>query len=592
MIEQKLKQTISLAFKNCFFAEVDADKIALEKTSTDYEGDFTFVVFSYLKQSKKNPEQTANDIGNYVKENLPEVASFNVIKGFLNFSLTADFWIQFLKQNYDDQAYGIVRKLSGQKILVEYSSPNTNKPLHLGHVRNNLLGYAVANILKANGHQVTMCNLVNDRGIHICKSMLAWIKFGNGETPESAGMKGDHLVGKYYVEFDKQYKKEVLGLEATGISKEEAEKKAPSIIEAQQLLQKWEAGDKETVEIWKMMNDWVYAGFDTTYKKLGVRFDKFYYESNTYILGKEIVQEGLSKNVFFKKDDGSVWVDLTDDGLDQKLLLRGDGTSVYITQDIGTAELKYNDFGCERSIYVVGNEQDYHFKVLQLICKKLSKSYADGIYHLSYGMVELPQGKMKSREGTVVDADDLMDEMINTAKDTTIALGKTEGLNEEELQKLYETIGLGALKYFLLKVEPKRKMMFNPEESIDFQGNTGPFIQYTHARIKSILKNVEGKNLAFDVNNIQLHSLEKNIIDILHAYPSVIVNAGKEMSPGLVANYVYELAKSFSQLYHELSILKENNTDQRNLRIMICMFTANIIRQGFNILGINVPERM
>ena len=592
MIEQKLKQTISLAFKNCFFAEVDADKIALEKTSSDYEGDFTFVVFSYLKQSKKNPEQTANDIGNYVKENLPEVASFNVIKGFLNFSLTADFWIQFLKQNYDDQAYGIVRKLSGQKILVEYSSPNTNKPLHLGHVRNNLLGYAVANILKANGHQVTMCNLVNDRGIHICKSMLAWIKFGNGETPESAGMKGDHLVGKYYVEFDKQYKKEVLELEATGISKEEAEKKAPSIIEAQQLLQKWEAGDKETVEIWKMMNDWVYAGFDTTYKKLGVRFDKFYYESNTYILGKEIVQEGLSKNVFFKKDDGSVWVDLTDDGLDQKLLLRGDGTSVYITQDIGTAELKYNDFGCERSIYVVGNEQDYHFKVLQLICKKLGKSYADGIYHLSYGMVELPQGKMKSREGTVVDADDLMDEMINTAKDTTIALGKTEGLIEEELQKLYETIGLGALKYFLLKVEPKRKMMFNPEESIDFQGNTGPFIQYTHARIKSILKNVEGKNLAFDVNNIQLHSLEKNIIDILHAYPSVIVNAGKEMSPGLVANYVYELAKSFSQLYHELSILKENNTDQRNLRIMICMFTANIIRQGFNILGINVPERM
>ena len=592
MIEQKLKQTISLAFKNCFFAEVDADKIALEKTSSDYEGDFTFVVFSYLKQSKKNPEQTANDIGNYVKENLPEVASFNVIKGFLNFSLTADFWIQFLKQNYDDQAYGIVRKLSGQKILVEYSSPNTNKPLHLGHVRNNLLGYAVANILKANGHQVTMCNLVNDRGIHICKSMLAWIKFGNGETPESAGMKGDHLVGKYYVEFDKQYKKEVLELEATGISKEEAEKKAPSIFEAQQLLQKWEAGDKETVEIWKMMNDWVYAGFDTTYKKLGVRFDKFYYESNTYILGKEIVQEGLSKNVFFKKDDGSVWVDLTDDGLDQKLLLRGDGTSVYITQDIGTAELKYNDFGCERSIYVVGNEQDYHFKVLQLICKKLGKSYADGIYHLSYGMVELPQGKMKSREGTVVDADDLMDEMINTAKDTTIALGKTEGLNDEELQKLYETIGLGALKYFLLKVEPKRKMMFNPEESIDFQGNTGPFIQYTHARIKSILKNVEGKNLAFDVNNIQLHSLEKNIIDILHAYPSVIVNAGKEMSPGLVANYVYELAKSFSQLYHELSILKENNTDQRNLRIMICMFTANIIRQGFNILGINVPERM
>ena len=592
MIEQKLKQSISQAFKNCFNAEVDESKIALEKTSSDYEGDFTFVVFSYLKQSKKNPEQTANDIGNYVKENTPEVASFNVIKGFLNFSLTHDFWFQFLQQNYADQAFGIVRKLSGQKILVEYSSPNTNKPLHLGHVRNNLLGYAVANILKANGHQVTMCNLVNDRGIHICKSMLAWIKFGKGETPESTGMKGDHLVGKYYVEFDKHYKKEISELESQGFSKEDAEKKAPSIIEAQQLLQKWEAGDEETVSIWKMMNDWVYSGFDSTYKKLGVRFDKYYYESNTYILGKEIVHEGLSKNVFFKKDDGSVWIDLTDDGLDQKLLLRGDGTSVYITQDIGTAELKYQDFGCERSIYVVGNEQDYHFKVLQLICKKLGKSYADGIYHLSYGMVELPHGKMKSREGTVVDADDLMEEMINAAKETTIALGKTEGLKEDELQKLYETIGLGALKYFLLKVEPKRKMMFNPEESIDFQGNTGPFIQYTHARIKSILRNVEEKELSFENGNIQLHPLEKNVIALLHEYPAIIANAGKEMSPGIVANYVFELAKSFNHFYHELSILKETNFDQRNLRVMICMFTANIIRQGFNILGINVPERM
>ena len=592
MIEQKLKQSISLAFKNCFNAEIDIEKIALEKTSDDYEGDFTFVVFSYLKQSKKNPEQTANEIGNFVKENVSEVASFKVIKGFLNFRLTDDFWIQFLEQNYADQAYGIVRKLSGQKILVEYSSPNTNKPLHLGHIRNNLLGYAVANILKANGHQVTMCNLVNDRGIHICKSMLAWIKFGNGETPESTGLKGDHLVGKYYVEFDKNYKKEIGELEVGGLNREEAEKKAPSIIEAQQLLQKWEAGDAETVSIWKMMNDWVYAGFDSTYKKLGVRFDHFYYESNTYILGKEIVQEGLSKNVFFKKDDGSVWVDLTDDGLDQKLLLRGDGTSVYITQDIGTAELKYKDFGCERSIYVVGNEQDYHFKVLQLICKKLEKTYADGIYHLSYGMVELPQGKMKSREGTVVDADDLMDEMINTAKETTIALGKTEGLNEEELEKLYQTIGLGALKYFLLKVEPKRKMMFNPEESIDFQGNTGPFIQYTHARIKSILRNVVEKKLSFDMKNIHLHPLEKEVLEVLHEYPAIIANAGKDMSPGLVANYVYELAKSFNHFYHELSILKENNLDQRNLRVMICMFTANIIKQAFNILGINVPERM
>jgi len=592
MIEQKLKQSISLAFQNCFNAEVDIEKIALEKTSDDYEGDFTFVVFSYLKQSKKNPEQTANEIGNFVKQHVSEVASFNVIKGFLNFSLNNNFWFEFLQQNYSDQKFGFVKDQTNQKIMVEYSSPNTNKPLHLGHIRNNLLGFAVSNILKANGHQVTMCNLVNDRGIHICKSMLAWIKLENGETPQSSGLKGDHLVGNYYVKFDKLYKKEISELESQGLSKEEAEKKAPSIIEAQILLQKWEAGDAETVNIWKMMNNWVYAGFDVTYKKLGVEFDKFYYESNTYILGKEIVQEGLSKNVFFKKDDGSVWIDLTDDGLDQKLLLRGDGTSVYITQDIGTAELKYKDFGCERSIYVVGNEQDYHFKVLQLICKKLGKSYAEGIYHLSYGMVELPQGKMKSREGTVVDADDLMNEMINTAKETTIALGKTEGLDENELQNLYETIGLGALKYFLLKVEPKRKMMFNPEESIDFQGNTGPFIQYTHARIKSILRNVDEKTLSIDMKNIELHILEKEVIEILHAYPAVIANAGKEMSPGVIANYVFDLAKSFNHFYHELSILKEENINQRNLRVMLCMFTANNIKSAFGLLGIRVPERM
>jgi len=592
MIEQNLKEKISAAFKSLYNIELGKEKITLEPTSPDYDGDFTFVVFPYLKQSRKGPEQTANDIGNFIKENLEEVESFNVIKGFLNFSLSHNFWFHFLEKNYSNKKFGFVSQPTEQKILVEYSSPNTNKPLHLGHIRNNLLGYSVAQILKANGHHVSMCNLVNDRGIHICKSMLAWMKSGNDETPESSGMKGDHLVGKYYVEFDKLYKSQITKLVSEGMNEEEAEKKAPAIIEAQELLQKWERGDAETIRIWKMMNDWVYAGFDISYKKLGVTFDKYYYESNTYLLGKEIVQEGLSKDVFYKKDDGSVWIDLTDDGLDHKLLLRGDGTSVYITQDIGTAELKYKDFGCERSVYVVGNEQDYHFKVLKLICKKLGKSYADGIYHLSYGMVELPQGKMKSREGTVVDADDLIDEMILTAKETTNALGKTEGLEESELSELYDTVGMGALKYFLLKVDPKRKMLFNPAESIDFQGNTGPFIQYTHARICSILRNANAQNISFDPQKMQMKKLEKEVLGILYKYPVVIANSGNELNPGVIANYVYELAKSFNHFYHEHSIIKENNTDQKYFRIMICMFTANVIRSGFGLMGIKVPERM
>jgi len=592
MIEQNLKTIISEAFKVLYQADVGGDEIAIEPTSKDFEGDFTFVVFPFLKRSKKNPELTASEIGAYVKDHLVEISSFNVIKGFLNLSLSDGSWVGFLQENYANEFYGFARQPSGRKVLVEYSSPNTNKPLHLGHVRNNLLGYSVAQILSANGHHVSMCNLVNDRGIHICKSMWAWITFGNGETPESSGLKGDHLVGKYYVAFDRNYKTEIQQLISEGMPEEEAAKKAPAMMAAQELLVKWEHHDEETVKIWKMMNEWVYKGFDATYKKLGVKFDKFYYESDTYLLGKEIVKEGLENGAFFRKDDGSVWVDLTAEGLDEKLLLRKDGTSVYITQDLGTAELKYRDFNCDLSVYVVGNEQDYVFKVLKLICKKLRRPYADSIYHLSYGMVELPQGKMKSREGTVVDADDLMEEMILAAKSTTEALGKTEGLTEQDLSELYEIIGMGALKYFLMKVEPRKRMLFNPEESIDFHGNTGPFIQYTHARIRSILRHADLHQIAAGELKVTLQEPEKKLLETLSKYPEVIKNAGAEMSPGIIANHVYEIAKTFNQFYHECPILKEENPNQRNLRLMICIFTANTIKSSFGLLGIRVPERM
>jgi arginyl-tRNA synthetase len=593
MIQEIIKHQIAAALKHLYQIDVLDNQIVVENTKPEFEGDFTYVVFSILKQSKKGPEQTAQEIGEYLKTNFSQLASFNVIKGFLNLSINNQFWFEFLNKSYNNKDFGFTFAHSGQKILVEYSSPNTNKPLHLGHIRNNLLGYSVAQILKANGHQVYTCNLVNDRGIHICKSMYAWMQFGNGETPESAGLKGDHLVGKYYVIFDKYYKQEIEALIAEGLTKEEAEKKAPSIMAAQQLLQKWEANDEEIVNIWKTMNGWVYQGFDVTYKKLGVQFDKFYYESNTYILGKDIVQQGLTSGAFFKKDDGSVWIDLTADGLDQKLLLRGDGTSVYITQDIGTAELKYKDFDCERSVYVVGNEQDYHFKVLQLICKRLNKPFADGIYHLSYGMVELPHGKMKSREGTVVDADDLIDEMIATATETTKALGKTDGIPETELQYLFETIGMGALKYYLLKVDPKKKMMFNPEESIDFQGNTGPFIQYTHARIKSILRNAGSIDYTnFDFSNTNITEPERKLVFAIYQYPQAIADAGKDMSPGIICNYAYDLAKAFNHFYHECSVLKEENESQRNFRIQLVNLTAHILKSSFGLLGINVPEKM
>ncbi len=593
MIQDILKHQIAAAIKHLYQIDLLDNQIVIENTKPEFEGDFTYVVFSILKQSKKSPEQTAQEIGEYLKTNFSQLANFNVIKGFLNISLSNQFWFNFLNNTYANKDYGFVFTPSGQKILVEYSSPNTNKPLHLGHIRNNLLGYSVAQILKANGHQVNTCNLVNDRGIHICKSMYAWMQFGNGETPESAGLKGDHLVGKYYVAFDKQYKLEIAALVANGMPAEEAEKKAPAIIAAQQLLLKWEANDKETVDIWKLMNGWVYDGFAVTYKKLGVQFDKYYYESNTYILGKDIVQQGLATETFFKKEDGSVWIDLTNDGLDQKLLLRGDGTSVYITQDIGTAELKYKDFDCERSVYVVGNEQDYHFKVLQLICKHMHKPYADGIYHLSYGMVELPHGRMKSREGTVVDADDLIDEMIATATATTIELGKANGIPEGELNHLYETIGMGALKYYLLKVDPKKKMMFNPEESIDFQGNTGPFIQYTHARIKSILRNTgEIDFTQFDFNQTNLSKPERALLFTIYQFPQAIFDAGKDMSPGVICNYAYDLAKAFNHFYHECSVLKEENLEQRNFRIQLVNLTAHIIKSSFGLLGIEVPEKM
>jgi arginyl-tRNA synthetase len=588
-MEDQLIQVLQKALFALY--QIENTTPVIEPTRADVDGDFTFVVFPYLKQSKKGPEQTAKEIGDYILKNEPIIVHAEVIKGFLNLTLSPAFWLRFLHTEANNPSYGKVPAQQHTKILVEYSSPNTNKPLHLGHIRNNLLGYAVSKILQANGYDVKTCNLINDRGIHICKSMLAWQQFGNGETPASSGLKGDHLVGKYYVLFDKQYKQEIKELIAKGKSEDEAEKLAPSILQAQEMLRKWEAGDADTIQLWETMNEWVYAGFESTYANLGVTFDKYYYESNTYLLGKEIVQEGLSKKVFYKKDDGSVWVDLTEQGLDQKLLLRGDGTSVYITQDIGTAELKYADFNCTRSIYVVGNEQDYHFKVLQHICKLLDKPYADGIYHLSYGMVELPEGKMKSREGTVVDADDLIAEMIQSAKDTTAALGKTQDMEAEYLDQLYQTLGLGALKYFILKVDPKKKMLFNPAESIDMHGNTGPFIQYTYARIRSILR------LAGDISTnlpqpTHILPAEMQLFKILQRYPQAVKDAGRELSPGVIANYAYEVAKAYNHFYHECPILKEADEETKHMRLYLCKLTAHTINTAFELLGIAVPEKM
>ncbi|WP_313258872.1 arginine--tRNA ligase [Sphingobacterium sp.] len=589
-IQELLIEKTVEAVNALYGAEIPASQLALQETRKEFEGQITLVVFPVTRFSKKSPEVTGNEIGTYLKENIQEISDFNVIKGFLNLSFSDEYWIELLNKTILPDSFGKYPQ-NGKKLMVEYSSPNTNKPLHLGHIRNNLLGYSVAEILKAYGYEVIKANLVNDRGIHICKSMLAWQKFGNGETPESAGLKGDHLVGKYYVVFDKEYKKEIDQLKQDGQTEDEAKKNAPLMKEAQVMLQKWEGNDAEVINLWKTMNGWVYAGFDKTYKQLGVDFDKFYYESETYLLGKDIIQEGLEKGVFFKKEDNSVWIDLTDEGLDQKLVLRGDGTSVYITQDLGTAQLKYDEFNMDESIYVVGNEQDYHFKVLFAILKKLGKEWANGLYHLSYGMVDLPSGKMKSREGTVVDADDLMAEMIETAKERTEELGKTEGFNEEEKTSLYQTIGMGALKYFLLKVDPKKRLLFDPNESVDFQGHTGPFVQYTHARIKSVLRKAEYTGA--DVKTpASISTYERDLIQALANYPAIIEASAQEFSPAQLANYAYDLAKLYNKFYHEETILKAEDENVKGFRLQMSASAARIIAESMNMLGIQVPERM
>lgn len=590
-IQQALIAGTIQAVRELYGADLPESQVTLQETRKEFEGHITVVVFPVTRFSKKSPEQTGTDIGTWLQENVSEIADFNVIKGFLNIRLSDQYWIDLVNTQLVSPTFGTF-PANGKKLMVEYSSPNTNKPLHLGHIRNNLLGYSVAEILKSYGYKVVKANLVNDRGIHICKSMLAWQKYGNGETPESSGLKGDHLVGKYYVIFDKEYKKEIDTLKEQGQTEEEAKKNAPLIKEAQAMLQKWEANDAEVIQLWKTMNGWVYAGFEQTYKQLGVDFDKFYYESDTYLLGKDIIQEGLDKGVFFKKEDNSVWIDLTDEGLDQKLVLRGDGTSVYITQDLGTAQLKYDEFQMNESIYVVGNEQDYHFKVLFLILKKLGKSWAEGLYHLSYGMVDLPSGKMKSREGTVVDADDLMAEMLETAKTRTEELGKTEGLSEGEKASLYNTIGMGALKYFLLKVDPKKRLLFDPNESVDFQGHTGPFIQYTHARIKSVLRKASYSQTTALGTPKELSVYEQDLAQALSRYPEVLEASAKEFSPAQLANYAYELAKLYNKFYHEESILKAEEETVRNFRLHLSAAAARIISESMRMLGIVVPERM
>jgi arginyl-tRNA synthetase len=565
--------------------------LQLQATRKDFEGDITAVMFPLLKISRKSPEQTGEELGAYLQAHVEDVASYNVIKGFLNLKLSPAFWAGRLQQMAADPQFGFLPP-SGQTVMVEYSSPNTNKPLHLGHIRNNLLGWSVSRLLEANGHKVMKVNLVNDRGIHICKSMIAWQRFGQGETPQSSGMKGDHLVGKYYVQYDKAYKKEIAALMAAGTPQEEAEKQAPILLEAQQMLRLWEQGDAEIMALWERMNGWVYEGFDATYRRLGVAFDKIYYESKTYLLGKSLVQAGLEKGVLYKKEDGSVWCDLTGDGLDHKLLLRADGTSVYMTQDLGTAQQRYEEYPSKEMIYVVGNEQNYHFQVLRLILLKLGFSWAEAIYHLSYGMVELPEGKMKSREGTVVDADDLMEGMVQTAKETSLELGKLEDMPVEEQEALFEMLGLGALKYFILKVDPKKTMLFDPKESIDFNGNTGPFIQYTHARIKSVLRKAAAQGFVPDYSHTNLLDKEIALIKLMNDFPERIKEGGEAHSPALIANFAFDLAKEFNQYYHEVSILKEADAALRAQRLFLLEQLALILVRAMDILGIRLPERM
>lgn len=589
-LQQEIINATIEAVKAVFGEVITIEQISLQETRKEFEGEVTIVVFPFTKFSKKSPEETGRLVGEYLQNNLDIVTAFNTVKGFLNLSIAQSFYIKSLRTISSDYAF-LQLSSKNEKVMVEYSSPNTNKPLHLGHIRNNLLGYSIAQIMKAAGYEVIMTNLINDRGIHICKSMLAWEKFGNGETPESTGMKGDHLVGKYYVEFDKAYKAEVASLMSTGLSEEEAKKASPLMKEAQEMLLKWEQNDEHVQKLWKMMNSWVYAGFEVTYKNLGVTFDKYYYESNTYNLGKDLIDQGLLKGVFFKKEDGSVWIDLTEDGLDQKLVLRGDGTSVYITQDLGTAQMKYEDYQMQRSIYVVGNEQEYHFKVLFLILDKLGKSWAKGLYHLSYGMVDLPSGKMKSREGTVVDADDLMAEMVADAREQSEELGKVADFSEEEKEQLFKTIGMGALKYYLLKVDPRKRLLFNPKESIDLQGHTGPFIQYSYARIKSIFRKADVQ-LSDDYTIDSINEIEKECIVNLLKYPQIIEEAAREYSPATIANYLYELAKTFNKFYHDHPILKLDDKQLQLFRLALAHQIAVVLKHGMSLLGIDVPERM
>jgi arginyl-tRNA synthetase len=594
-LENLLRVHVAKALESLYAQVVDDQLIQLQQTRREFVGDITLVVFPFVKLARKSPEQAAAEIGNYLKENVQEVADFNVVKGFLNIEISESYWIHFLDKALADNSFGIKQpNTEGAAVMIEYSSPNTNKPLHLGHVRNNLLGYSISRIMQANGHRIVKANLVNDRGIHICKSMIAWQKFGNGETPASSGKKGDHLVGDYYVRFDQEYKKEIAALVAQGSTEDDAKKNAPIIVEAQDMLRKWEAGDKAVVSLWKTMNGWVYEGFDVTYKKLGVDFDKVYYESETYLLGKALVMKGLEGGVLYKREDGSIWADLTADGLDEKLLLRSDGTSVYMTQDIGTANQRFVEYNLSELIYVVGNEQNYHFQVLKLVLAKLGFSWAQSLTHLSYGMVELPEGKMKSREGTVVDADDLVDEMVTTARDMSNELGKLEGYSTEEANNIYRIIGLGALKYFILKVDPKKNMTFDPKESIDFNGNTGPFIQYTYARIRSVLRKAEDDTMLIPalVPSVGLSVKERNLLKSLYLFPETIAEAGKNYSPAVIANYVYELAKDFNQFYHDHSILKEENVDVRNFRLMLSKKVSQVLESSLALMGIEVPERM
>ena len=594
-IESLLTAKVIEAVKQCYGAEVTEKDVQLQATRKDFAGDLTVVVFPFTRHSHKSPEETGKELGEYLKRNIDEIRDYNVIKGFLNIVISSAYWIGVLNSVAAELKYGYAKEASGRRYMIEYSSPNTNKPLHLGHIRNNLLGWSVSEIQKANGHEVRMVNLVNDRGIHICKSMIAWQKFAEGATPESAGMKGDHFVGDYYVRFDKEYKAQIKQLrEEKGLDEEEAKKQAPILLEAQEMLRKWEAGDEATVSLWRKMNDWVLKGFDETYKLMGVGFDKIYFESQTYKKGRDIVLRGLADGVLYQKDSGSIWADLTGDGLDHKLLLRDDGTSVYMTQDIGTAYERFNEYDMDEMVYVVGNEQNYHFQVLSLICGKLGFPWAGKIKHLSYGMVELPEGKMKAREGTVVDADDLMQEMINTARETSQELGKLEGYSEAEAEDVYRKVALGALKYFILKVDPKKTMMFNPKESIDFNGNTGPFIQYTYARIQSVLrKAAEAGNAvgAADVH-IPISDKEQDLIKLVSKLPAVVKEAGDTYSPALLANFSYELSKEFNQFYHDFSILKEENEAVRNFRLLLAKECSEAIKNAMGMLGIEMPDRM